>query len=151
MYRNLLLTLHIAGVSGWLGANLVQFVLAPRLGRGVGPTSASWWSAAAFLAKKYYTYVAVLIALTGILLVIEVDYEFSHPFISLGFLTIIVGGGLAGAQFGPLFRKAAAAAEAGDAETVAATAKRTTLLAVVDTALVLVTVLAMVAKWGFNP
>ncbi|MEZ5259985.1 MAG: hypothetical protein R2705_24800 [Ilumatobacteraceae bacterium] len=151
MYRNLLLALHIAAVGGWIGANFVQFVLTPRLGRGTGATVAAWWDSVALLSKKYYTYLAVIILVTGILLLVRSSspYEFSNAFVSLGFLTIIVGGALAGAQFGPIARKTSAAATEGDAGAVEAGYKRVAMLAVVDTVLVLVTILAMVAKWGY--
>ncbi|MEZ5215552.1 MAG: hypothetical protein R2715_02905 [Ilumatobacteraceae bacterium] len=46
-------------------------------------------------------------------------------------------------------RKTSAAATEGDAGAVEAGYKRVAMLAVVDTVLVLVTILAMVAKWGY--
>ncbi|MEZ5255374.1 MAG: hypothetical protein R2705_00320 [Ilumatobacteraceae bacterium] len=150
MYRNLLLALHIAAVGGWIGANFVQFVLTPRLGRGTGATVAAWWDSVALLSKKYYTYLAVIILVTGILLLVRSSspVRVLNAFVSLGFLTIIVG------EHWPVpssarSRKTSAAATEGDAGAVEAGYKRVAMLAVVDTVLVLVTILAMVAKWGY--
>jgi len=143
-----LLTLHILAAGTWIGANVVQFVVTPRVGGAGAEVAAHWHRTAVSLGLKLYTSAAILLVITGFGLVGVSDglYEMSDPFVSLGFLTVIVGAALSMRVFAPLGRRIADTYERGG-DTGPLERRRATL-AGVDTLLVVVTVAAMVAKWG---
>ena len=146
--RTIVLTLHIVGVAGWLGANFVQMVLSPRFAKGPDAVAAAWTRQTIWLGERYYGVVGGLIGVTGVILVLDGDWDWSSKFIWLGIATLIVGIVLGVAAFGPLAKRRADALESGDQATAGAAMQRIIPFAVVDTLLVLLTVLAMVHKWG---
>ena len=148
MSRNLLLLLHIASVAAWLGANLVQLVLSPRFAAGPPEVAAAWTRQTIWLGERYYNAAGAGIAVTGVLLVLDGDWSWSSGFIWVGISVIVIGGVLGGAAFGPLAKRRAAALEAGDLAGAEAAQSRIIPLAILDTALVLTAVLAMVDKWA---
>jgi hypothetical protein len=147
MTRTLLLALHIVGVAAWLGANFVQLVLSPRFARGPSEVAAAWTRQTIWLGERYYNVVGALIAVTGVLLVLESDWSWSAGFVWVGIGVVVVGGVLGGVFFGPLAKRRAAALESGDDAGAAAAQGRIIPLAVLDTALIVTAVLAMVDKW----
>ncbi len=146
MTRNLLLLVHITAVAAWLGANFVQFVLAPRFRRH-GPAEAKAWSEAArFLGRRYYNVAGVLVGASGVFLVLDGDWGW-HGFVLVGIVTVVVGATLGVAVFEPLLKGEAAALERGDDAAAARAQHNVASVAFLDTALLLVTVLAMIDKW----
>lgn len=145
MTRNLLLWLHVAAVAAWLGANFVQLVLARRLADG--PAAKAWTDATIFLGERYYTAAGGVIGVTGVLLVLDTPWSWGDGFVWMGIVVVLIGGAMGGLVFGPLAKKRSAALEAGDAATAEAALARTIPAAYLDTALVLIVVLAMVSKW----
>ncbi len=149
--RDTLLTIHIIAAGTWLGANVVRFLLTPQLQRAGGTVAARWHRNMVGLLRTLYMPAAVLALLTGVGLVTSVDnspYEMSDLFVSIGFLTVVVGSALGMAFFAPNGRRAADARESGD-DTLAASIENKLLIGgVVDTALVIVTIAVMVGKWG---
>ena len=75
MTRTLLLALHIASVAAWLGANFVQFVLSPRFARGPADIAAAWTRQTIWLGERYYSVVGALVAVSGVLLVLDGDWS----------------------------------------------------------------------------
>jgi hypothetical protein len=146
--RTLMLTLHITGVAGWLGANFVQMVLAPRFAKASNEVAAAWTRQTLWLGERYYTAVGLLIIVTGTILVIDGDWSWSTRFILLGIATVLIGGILGIAVFAPLAQKRVDALDAGDDATAARAMQRIIPWGVLDTVLVLLTVLAMVDRWG---
>ena len=146
--RNLLLALHIAGVAAWLGANLVQAVLSPRFARGPADAAAAWTRQTIWLGERYYTAAGGVIAVTGVLLVLDGDWDWSSRFIWVGIAVIVIGAVLGVRVFGPLAERRAEALESGDMATAGAAMGRIIPFAIVDTVLVLLAILAMVDKWG---
>ncbi len=145
--RNLLLLVHIASVGGWLGANYVQMVLSPRFSKGSNEVAAEWTRHTIWLGERYYTLVGGLIAVTGVLLVLDGDWSWSSGFIWVGAGVIAIGAATGAAAFGPWAKRRAAALDAGDKAGADEIQRRVISLAVVDTALVLLAILAMVDKW----
>ncbi len=146
--EELLLTVHLLAAGTWIGANVVQLLVFSRLA-GAGPAvAAHWYRTAVSLGTRLYTPAAVLLLLTGFGLIGTSDdlYSMGDPFVSLGFLTVIVGAVLSMRFFAPLGRKAAEAHESGGDPTPYE--KRIALLGTLDTVLVVVTFAAMVGKWG---
>ena len=147
VYRNLLLSLHIVGVAACLGANLVGFVLTPLLARHGAEVAAAWASSVSTLARTYYNSAGVVVGVTGVLLVQHTGYGWGSGFVAVGISALVVGAALGIAVFAPTGDRLAASLRGGDERTAARLKARTTRFLCVDTAVVLVTVLAMVARW----
>jgi hypothetical protein len=145
--RTLLLAVHIAAVGAWLGANFVQLALSPRFGRGPADLAAAWTRQTIWLGERYYTAAGGVIAVTGVLLVLDGDWSWGAGFIWVGVAVVLIGGAMGGLLFGPLAKRRATALESGDTADAEAAQARIIPLAVLDTALVLLAVLAMVHKW----
>jgi hypothetical protein len=145
--RNLLLWIHIASVGAWLGANFVQLALLPRFGRAEPPAAKAWTDATIWLGERYYPLAGALIAITGVLLVIETPWDWDAGFIWVGIVVVVIGGVMGGAVFGPLAKRRSAALAAGDQGAAEAAQRSIVPAAFVDTALVLTAILAMVSKW----
>jgi hypothetical protein len=147
-YRTLLLSIHIAGVAGWLGANFTQLVLNPQMARAGREVETGWVRAQMFLGQRYYNVVGAVIAITGVLLVLhEPIADWSSGFVWVGITVVVLGGVLGVAVFFPLTQRRLAAIESGDESGRAAASQRTVVMACVDTALVLTAVVAMVHHW----
>ena len=146
--RTLLLALHIASVAGWLGANYVQILLAPRFGRAGRDSAVTWARQSNWLGERYYPVIGALVLITGVLLVVETGWDWSDGFVGLGIAIVILGGITGVVGFGRLGKQRLDALEAGDTDAADAVLGRIVRLGVVDTALILLTVLAMVDKWG---
>lgn len=147
MTRTLLLALHITGVAAWLGANFVQLVLSPRFDRTSREASLAWVRQTIWLGQRYYNVAGAVIGITGVLLVLDGDWSWGAGFVWVGIGVLVVGGALGGAFFGPTAERRASALEAGDDRAASDALRRIIPVAIVDTALVLLAVLAMVDKW----
>ena len=147
--RTTLLFIHILAAGAWFGTNVVQIAINPRL-RTYTPEVATWWlrRLVAF-GTRIYSPAAVILLLTGIFLVIDSSfYEFSDTFVSIGFLTVIVAAALGILVFGPKGEAAAAAFESGDEAELDRNLGTLMRFGILDTGLVVITILAMTAKWG---
>ena len=146
MTRNLLLLVHIAAVAAWLGANLTQFVVAPRLRRAGSAEALAWSNAARFLGQRYYNVAGIVVGASGVLLVLDGDWHW-RGFVLVGIAMIGIGATLGIAVFEPLLKKEAAAIEACDVTKLTTTRHSITSVATLDTVLLLITMLAMIDKW----
>ena len=147
--RQTLLVLHIIGVAAWLGGNLVLAFVGPRIGSAEATTRVWWAETQGAMARVLYNIAGILVLVTGVGLVLQSDFfEFSNMFVSLGFLAVIIGAVLGMVVFGPGSRALAAAIRDGDAEAERTVSARLTAFGVLDTLVVVVTIVAMVAKWG---
>ena len=147
-YRDILLVLHILGAGTWIGTNVVQ-AAAPPLAAGQGSTVLSGWYRIAARLNRVYIPASALILVTGILMVVEVAaYEFETPFVVVGFMMIAIGAALGVMVFQPTGEAAAQAIDAGDEKSARAAMGRLTRFGVLDTLLLIVTVISMVIKLG---
>jgi ascorbate-specific PTS system EIIC-type component UlaA len=150
--RTTLLVLHIIGVAIWLGANGVLAFAGPRAA-GAGPEVRSWWAdTQGAMARVLYNAAGVLVLLTGIGLVLQSDevYRFSDTFVSIGFLAVIVGAGLGMGVFGPGTRRLSDAIRSNDGEAERQVSSRLQAFGILDTLVLVVTIVAMVGKWGWG-
>jgi hypothetical protein len=147
MTRTLVLALHITAVAAWLGANFVQLVLSPRFAGGPADVAAAWTRQTIWLGERYYIAAGTVIGVTGVVLVLDGDWSWSSGFIWVGIAVVVIGAVMGAVFFGPLAKQRAEALESGDAATAAGAQGRIIPLAVLDTALVLTAVLAMVDQW----
>lgn len=146
--RTILLSLHIAMIASWLGADTLQYALRPRWAKESMDAQTAWARMQFFAHNRYYAVVAVLILITGLGLVFDGDWSWGSNFIYVGIAAIVLGGLLGGVGLKGLAKKRLDALEAGDMPTAEAADKRALPIEIFLTAFVLVTILAMVTKWG---
>lgn len=146
-YRDILLVLHISGAGIWLGANVVQAVVPPAAARLGTAALAGWYRLTSVLARRLYIPAAILILITGVLLVLENEaYGFGSTFVTIGMAMIVIGAVLGMVVFGPGGDAAADAVESGDESRIRSAVARTTTWGLVDTLLLLVTITVMVLR-----
>lgn len=145
--RTWLLALHITAVAAWLGANIVQLVLSPRFAGGPAEVAAAWTRQVLWLGERYYNVVGGVVLVTGVALVLDGGWSWGAGFVSVGITVVILGALLGVLGFGPLAKARLAALASGDDAGAERAHRRTMRLALVDTALVVTAVLAMVDKW----
>jgi hypothetical protein len=145
--REILLTLHIVFVAGWLGADIVQYAIVPRLDRDSPEVEKGWARHALFLHQRYYPTVAMLVLISGVLLVLDGPWKWSSGFIWVGVGAIVLAATLGGGGLGGMATKRLAALESGDVATAADIKRRAFTLSLVVTAVPIIAILAMVDKW----
>jgi len=145
-----LLTIHILAVGTWLGANVFQFIVTPQMQKVGGVVAAGWHRTAVGLGKTLYMPAAIIALVTGfgLLNAGDITYSMGDPFVSIGFLTIIVSSAMGMAFLAPKGRQAADARESGDDTVAAESEKKILAAAILDTLLVVVAIAAMVGQWG---
>lgn len=147
--RTVLLTLHIIGAGAWIGANIGQLLTTNRLADRGGREAAAWMETVAIWGRTLYTPAAVVLLATGIGLVLDSPfYEFSNAFVSIGFLAVAAGAAIGIAIIAKSSQRAAAAFAGGDPTSAAAEVKKVVTWASVDSMIILVTLVAMVGRWG---
>ncbi len=145
---DLLLVLHIVGVSTWLGANMVQFLSTRRLVAQGGQVAAAWTGMTLLWARILYMPAAILVLVTGTWLVLDTEWEFSHGFVSIGFTVIIIATILGIVVTAKIGERATAAFGSGDDASGNAEINKLIAWAILDTLLVVIAIFAMVGKWG---
>lgn len=148
--RVFLLTIHIISAGGWIGGNMVQALAATSFKNKGRDARIAWAETSLAMARIYYSVIGALLVVTGILMltVLTNGYEFSDGFVGVGFLAVIIGAVLGVAVFAPAARKWSAALSSGDDEGATAAESRITLFGAIDTVIIVLTIAAMVAKWG---
>ena len=147
--RDFMLVLHIAGAGAWLGANIVQAVVPPMAARQGTEALAGWYRVAGKLSSRLYMPVAILILITGSVLIIQTEsYGFGSLFVTIGFGAIIVGALLGKFVFDPVSEKAAAAIESGDQGSIKTAVGTITKFGTLDTLIILFAITAMVLRLG---
>jgi hypothetical protein len=145
--RDVLLVLHIAGAGTWLGANVVQALVPSAAARLGTEALAGWYRLSSVLARRLYIPAAILILVTGVLLVLENEaYGFGSIFVAIGMAMIVVGAVLGITVFGPGGDAAATAVESGDQSRIRSAVARVTRWGLVDTLLLIVTITVMVVR-----
>ena len=149
--RDTLLIIHILAAGSWIGANAVQFLITPRIGDQGAAVAAAWHRGVIRMGRLLYMPASIIVLITGIMLLTVVDdsrYEMSDAFVSVGFVAVIIGAGLGMGFFLPQARSTAAAYESGDTGTAAAIERKVAIVGLLDTAIIVLAVVAMVGKWG---
>lgn len=147
MTRTLLLSLHIASIASWLGADVVQHAVRRRWDRADAGSALAWARMVHWMHDRYYAVVVLFIVASGVGLVFESDWSWSSGFIWVGISTVVLGGVLGGVVLKKLYASQVAAWEAGDEQAARAARRRSVPIEVFLTAAVLVSVLAMVDGW----
>ena len=146
----LLLVVHIASVAIWLGSNLAMGIGSSRAEAASADVNAWWAETQGFLGRTLKNAAFILLLVTGLGLVGASDkvYEFKNPFVSVGFLVVIIGGAFGGMVFAPGCRKIAESFRNGDTEAAKAEIHKLGAIGALESFLVIVTICFMVFKWG---
>jgi hypothetical protein len=145
---DIVLVIHVLAAATWFGANVAQYVVTPRMARIGGAPAAEWMRSTVLMGTRLYTPSAIVALITGIVVAIDRDYSFGSFFITLGFVTVVIGAVLGIRVFGPFGTKAAEAYEAGDDAEVTRLTGRLRAFGAFDMALLTVTIASMVMQWG---
>jgi hypothetical protein len=146
--NSVLLYIHIVAAGAWIGTNVVQAVTNDRMSKESDEVAAGWLNAVVRWGTVIYAPAAVLVLITGIWMVaISNDlYRFESLFVVIGFGMVAIGVFFGTRIFGPLSLKAAGLREKGDDAGQVYGRLRT--FGLIDMILLLVTVAAMVGRWG---
>lgn len=143
------LFLHIAAAAAWIGAAVRQLAEAPVVRAGEPVARALWHRSQVAMGTRLFAPAAVIVLLSGILMVVDrPDVGFGTPFVSIGFAAVIFGAAVGPAVFGKRGEAAAARLEAGDVSGADEIARKTRPVELLDITILLVTLAAMVWKWG---
>ncbi len=143
------LWIHILAAASWFGGGVATQIGSQVFASESDASRASWYRLLLRLGQVLYTPAAVVVLITGVLLVTGSEaYGFGSTFVSIGFLAVIVGAGLGMAVYGPRSRAASAALESGDTSGAAAAITRIRQVAWFELALLAITIASMVWKWG---
>lgn len=145
---DIVLLIHVLAAATWFGANVTQFVVSPRMDRIGGAPAAEWMRSTVLMGTRLYTPAAIVALITGIIVALDREYSFGSFFITLGFVTVVVGAVLGIRVFGPFGTKAAEAYEAGDEAEAARLSGRLRAFGAFDMALLTITIASMVMTWG---
>lgn len=147
--HGVMLFIHIVAAMVWVGAAFREEAAKRGLASMSPSTRADENRIAIDMGRFLFGPAAGLVLVSGIWLVtIDGDVGFGAPFVLLGFLTVLVGGALGGAVYGPRLRSAAERFDAGDVDGGTAVEKTLQPLHWLQIGLLLVTVAAMIGEWG---
>ena len=146
--RTVLLALHLTAIGSWLGADVMQHGMRHRWKNETPEATEAWARMQFWLHDRYYAVVAGFILVTGIALVQDGDWGWTSTFVWVGIGAIVAGATLGGIGLKGLAKKRIDALEANDTRTAAAVERRALPIELFLTGVVLVTVVAMVHKWG---
>lgn len=143
------LWIHILAAASWFGGGVATQLGGQIFASEPDASRAGWYRLVVRLGQILYTPAAVVVLITGVLLVTGSEaYGFGSTFVSIGFLAVIVGAGLGMAVYGPRSRAASAALESGDTSGASAAIARIRQAGLLELGLLAVTIASMVWKWG---
>lgn len=144
-----LLFLHIAAAAAWIGATLRQLAEAPVVRGGQPAARAMWHRSQVAMGTRLFAPAAVVVLLSGIFMVLDNDaIGFGTTFVSIGFFAVIFGAAMGPAVFGKRGEAMAARLDDGDTAGADEIARKTRPIELLDVTILLVTLAAMVWKWG---
>jgi hypothetical protein len=147
--HDILLVIHILSVIVWLGTGIGATYIGPRLVAPGGTVALAWLRVSETMGPRVYGPASGLTLLSGIGLVLTTDaYGFGSLFVILGmsvWVLVAIGNG---AIAGPREKRVLEAFEAGDEETGRETLRKLNGFVVLEFALLLATVVAMIFRWG---
>ncbi|HKX74754.1 MAG TPA: DUF2269 family protein [Acidimicrobiia bacterium] len=148
--RTVTLWLHIMGGGTWLGANLAQLTISRGMLSGEAGTARRFMETVHKMTNPLYGTASVVILVTGVILVLTSGgtYSFGSVFVGLGIAVLVIGGALGGLVFSRKTKEALALYEAGEAASTAPLHRSIAFWGRIDTLLIALAMLAMVAKWG---
>ena len=152
--RDTLLTIHILGAGVWIGTNVMGFIVNPQINPAARVIASDHWhhTVVGFKQRYIYTPSQLIVLISGVVLVTAVDgspYEMSDTFVMIGLIAILAGAVLGEFYIARQSRKVAAAYDADDKRTAASIEQKLAIASLVDMAVIVVAIVAMVSTWGF--
>lgn len=109
-----LLFVHVTATAVWVGAGVGLEIIGARFNNAGDPAAAAAFGKhTADLGQKLFMPGAVVVLVTGILMVLDSRWEFQDAFIAFGIGAVIVSSVIGAAVLGPLSNKLAALVEKG--------------------------------------
>jgi uncharacterized membrane protein len=140
--------IHVLAAILWVGGAMLVNIYGARFGMSDNREERLTFAKQGQMAGLIFSICGVIVLLFGIWMVADVPaWEFSHAWVSIGFLGVAVGAVLGMAFYGPQARKLIAALESGD-NAADAIGRRIAMVATAETVLLIVVIWAMVAKPG---
>lgn len=147
--RQLVLVLHILGAALWIGGGVIGVLGRNNLTAQGSAVALRWMAFEETLGKAFYPAVALLTLLSGITLVlISPAYGFLDSFVLLGFSVFLISAVTNPAFAAKQDARAVAALVDGDDDGALAHFSKTRPFHVFEIALLVVTLVAMVYRWG---
>lgn len=147
--RETLLIIHILAAGTWIGGSLTVLFLNGRLRKRGHEAGAGFMSGFEEMGRKYFPPAAVLLLLTGILLVLDSDvFGFGNAFVAIGIAVVIAGALLGSLVFDPIAKEARRAHGEGNDAAADTAYRRFGRVGLLDISLLVLAVVAMVMKWG---
>ncbi len=101
-YYNFLKTIHVLAVVIWVGGAVTLNLLGTRLVRAQeGPRMLAFADDSQWVGQRVYMPASIVVLVTGVLAVIEGPWSFADPWVSIGFLGVIVTALTGSLLFGP--------------------------------------------------
>lgn len=148
--RELLLVLHIFGAALWIGGGIISLLGRGRLVAEGSVVALKWMGFEEFLGKAFFPIAAILTLLSGIgLVLLSEAYGFLDLFVLVGmgaFLVSAIGNAAFAARRDA---RAVAALVEGEEDVAREHFASTRPFHLVDVAVVVLALIAMVYKWGF--
>jgi uncharacterized membrane protein len=145
--EDLWLTIHILAAALWFGAGFFMNLLMARLSMKGEQQAVAGISTQTSFISRFFDTAAIVTLVAGVALVLTVDaWEFSDPFVSIGFAGVLITLGIGHGMITPTSKKLAAALAAGNAEEAQALGQRMGMLSTIDSLVLLLVIIAMVVK-----
>ncbi len=145
---DVLLIVHILAAATWLGAGVTVGFLTPRMGRAGDETGRAFMSAYERMGLLVFNPAGILVLLSGVLLVLDGPWEFENLFVVIGIVAVLTGAVFGARVFTPLSREAQAAHASNDVARLDEIYGRFRTFGIIDTSLVVLTIVVMVIKLG---
>lgn len=141
------LIIHILAAASWFGGGIFMNAIMGRLAsKGELQAVAGISSQSSFIARFFDT-AAIVTLIAGVALVLTEDaWDFSDPFVSIGFAGVIITLGIGHGMITPTAKKLSEALAAGNAEEAQALGQRMGMLSMLDSLILLLVIISMVVK-----
>jgi len=147
--RDTLLIIHILAAGAWIGASLTAAFLNGRMRQAGHAAGSGFMAGFGKMGRLYFPPAGGVVLLTGILLVLDSSvYDFENAFVVIGIAVFLAGAILGAKVFDPLAKAARQAHDAGDESALDGIYARFRRVGMLDVALLVIAVTAMVTKFG---
>lgn len=147
--REVMLVLHILGAALWIGGGIVTVAARRAMVRRGSTPAVGWMDFEATLGKVFFPVAAVLTLLSGIVLVLMAhQYGFLDLFVIIGIAAFLFSAIGNSAYVGRTDARAVASWREGDEPTARSLVANTTRFHLLDNAVLVLALVAMVYRWG---
>ena len=139
--------LHVVAAAAWFGAGVLLNVLMGRLSAQKQFDTVAGVTKNGSFIERFFDVAAILTLTFGVIMVLISDsLSFGDPFISVGFLGIIITLGIGHAIIGPTIEKLREALETGNAEAAQTLGPKIGMYSMIDSLVLVFVIAVMVLK-----